>query len=109
MKTSLTVIPCVVGSALLYIRVRPGLSFAIKRIGPPCCTFVTLVTCYPLRIILLPNYLLPIISVPTEGIGEVTMKELKILQTGICAIFIRPILFSEEIIVQMVSSVDARP
>ena len=32
---------------------------------------------------------------------EVTMKELEILQTKICAIWIRPILFSEEIIVQM--------
>ena len=40
---------------------------------------------------------------------EVTMKELEILQTEICAIWIRPILFSEEIIVQMVSYVDARP
>ena len=38
---------------------------------------------------------------------EVTMKELEILQTEICAIWIRPILFSEEIIVQMVSYVDA--
>ena len=40
---------------------------------------------------------------------EVTMKELEILQTEICAILIRPILFSKEIIVQMVSYVDARP
>ena len=32
---------------------------------------------------------------------EVTTKELEILQTEICAIWIRPILFSEEIIVQM--------
>ena len=32
---------------------------------------------------------------------EVTMKELEILQTEICAIRIRPILFSKEIIVQM--------
>ena len=39
---------------------------------------------------------------------EVTTKELEILQTEICAIWV-PILFSEEIIVQMVSSVDARP
>ena len=41
--------------------------------------------------------------------SEVTTKELEILQTEICAISIRPILFSEEIIVQMVSSVDACP
>ena len=40
---------------------------------------------------------------------EVTTKEFKILQNKICAICIRPILFPEEIIVQMVSSVDARP
>ena len=32
---------------------------------------------------------------------KVTMKELQILQTEICAILIRPILFSEEILVQM--------
>ena len=38
---------------------------------------------------------------------EVTTTELEILQTKICAIWIRPILFSEEIIVQMVSYVDA--
>ena len=40
---------------------------------------------------------------------EVTTKELEILQTEVCAIRIRPILFSEEIIVQMVSYVDACP
>lgn len=40
---------------------------------------------------------------------QVTMKELEILQTEICAIRIRPILFSEEIIVQMVSFIDACP
>ena len=38
-----------------------------KRIGSPCCTFVTLVTCYPLRIILSQNYLLPIMSVLVEN------------------------------------------
>ena len=32
---------------------------------------------------------------------EVTTKELEILQTEICAIWIRPIIFSEEIIVQL--------
>ena len=67
MKTNLRTIPMVLGSALLYIRVRPGLSFIIKRIGPPCCTLVTLVTCYPLRIILSQNYLLPTISVLAEN------------------------------------------
>ena len=42
MKTSLTIFPCVLGSAFLYIRVCPGLSFATKRIGPPSCTLFTL-------------------------------------------------------------------
>ena len=67
MKTSLTIIPMCPGSALLYIRVRPGLSFATKRIGPPCSTLVYFVTCYPLRITLSQNYLLPIISVLAEN------------------------------------------
>ena len=67
MKTNLTTIPCVLGSALLYIRVRPGLSFATKRIGPPCCTLFTFVTCYPLRITLSQNKLLPIIPVLAEN------------------------------------------
>ena len=53
MKTSLTIFPCVLGSAFPIIRVCPGLSFATKRIGPPCCTLFTffyllLVTNYPI-------------------------------------------------------------
>ena len=32
---------------LIFVDEVCGL-FAIKRIGPPCCTFATLVTCYPL-------------------------------------------------------------
>ena len=67
MKTSLTIFPCVLGSALHHIRVCPGLSFARKRIGPPCCTLFTFVTCYLLQIILSQNYLLPIISVLAEN------------------------------------------
>ena len=67
METSSTIISCVIGSALLYIRVRPGLSFATKRIGPPCCTLFTFVTCYPLWIISSYNYLSPIISVLAEN------------------------------------------
>ena len=54
-------------SAFLYIRVCPGLSFATKRIGPPCCTLFTFVTCCSLQIILSQNYLLPIISVLAEN------------------------------------------
>src|SRR3954465_13890292 len=67
MKTSLTIIPCVLGSTFLYIRVCPGLSFATKRIGPPCCTLFTIVTSCSLQIILSQNYLLPIISVLAEN------------------------------------------
>ena len=67
MKTSLTIFPCVLRSAFPIIRVCFGLSFATKRIGPPCCTLFTFVTCYPLQITLSQNYLLPIISVLAEN------------------------------------------
>ena len=67
MKTNLTVFPCVLGSALHHIRVCPGLSFATKRIGPPCCTLFTFVTCCSLQIILSQNYLLSLISVLAEN------------------------------------------
>ena len=67
MKTNLMIFSCVIGSAFLYIRVWPGLSFATKRIGPPCCTLFTFVTCCSLRIILSQNNLLPIISVLAEN------------------------------------------
>ena len=67
MKTSLTIFPCVLGSAFPYIRVCPGLSFATKRIGPSCCTIFTFITCYSLQITLSQNYLLPIISVLVEN------------------------------------------
>ena len=67
MKTSLTIFPCVLGSAFPIIRVCPGLSFATKRIGPPCCTLFTFVTCCSLQIILSQNYLLPLISVLAEN------------------------------------------
>ena len=56
-----------VGSAFPIIRVCPGLSFATKRIGPPCCTLFTFVTCCSLQIILSQNYLLPLISVLAEN------------------------------------------
>src|ERR687891_459728 len=67
MKTSLTIFPCVLGSAFLHIRVCPGLSFATKRIGPPSCTLFTFVACCSLQIILSQNYLLPLISVLAEN------------------------------------------
>ena len=66
MKTSLTIFPCVFGSALHLIRVCPVLSFATKRIGLPCCTLVIFVTCYSLQFIISQNYLLPKISVLAE-------------------------------------------
>ena len=56
---------------LLYIRELSGLSFAIKRIGIPCCTFATIVTCHLLQIILLQIYL-PLL-LPT--LGENTLLE----------------------------------
>src|SRR4051794_34329625 len=67
MKTSLTIFPCVLGSAFPIIRVCSGLSFATKRIGPPCCTLFTFVTCCSLQFILSRNYLLPLISVLAEN------------------------------------------
>ena len=59
--------PCVLRSAFLIIRNCPGLSFATKRIGPPCYTLFTFIACYLLRIILSQNYLLPTISVLAEN------------------------------------------
>ena len=66
MKTSLTIFPCVLGSAFPIIRVCSGLSFATKRIGPPCCTLFTFIACYSLQFILSQNYLLLTISVLAE-------------------------------------------
>ena len=67
MKTSLTIFPCVLGSAFPIIRVCPGLSFATKRIGPPYCTLFTFVSCCSWQFILSQNYLLPLISVLAEN------------------------------------------
>ena len=67
MKTSLTIFPCVLGNAFLYIRVCLGFSFATKRIGPPSCTLFTFVTCCSLQIILSQNYLSPTILVLAEN------------------------------------------
>ena len=53
-------------SGALFSIYCPGLSFATKRIGPPCCTLFTFVTCCSLQIILSQNYLLPTISVLVE-------------------------------------------
>ena len=82
MKTILTIFPCVLGSALHHIRVCPGLSFATKRIGPPCCTLFTFVTCCSLQIILSQNYLLPLISVLAENTLLETSYHLLLLLIG---------------------------
>ena len=58
------------------------MSFATKRIGPPCCTLVTFVTFYPLRIILSQNYLLPIISVLVENTLPKTAYHFLLLLVG---------------------------
>ena len=59
--------PCILKSALLIIRDHSDLSFATKRIGLPCCAFVTITTCFSLQITLLSNYLLLIISVLADN------------------------------------------
>ena len=82
MKTSWKIFPCVLGSALHYIRVCPGLSFATKRIGPPCCTLFTFVTCCSLQIILSQNYLLPIIAVLAENTLLKTAHHFLLLLVG---------------------------
>ena len=48
--------PCALKNALLIIRNRSGLAFATKRIGLPCCTFVTTTVTCLLQIFLLSNY-----------------------------------------------------
>ena len=59
--------PCVLENALLIIRDHFGLFFATKGLGYIAALFVTFVTCHLLQIILLSNYLLPIISVLAEN------------------------------------------
>jgi hypothetical protein len=44
--------PCVLENALLTIRDHSGLSLAIKRVGPPCCSL-----CYYCYLSLVTNYL----------------------------------------------------
>ena len=82
MKTSLMIFPCVLGSAFPIIRVFPGLSFATKRIGPPCCTLFTFIACYPLQTILSQNYMLPTISVLEENTLQKTACHFLLLLVG---------------------------
>ena len=67
MKTSLTIIPMCPRERFALYNCFSGLVLCKKRIGPPCCTLFTIVTCYPLRITLSQNYLLPIILVFAEN------------------------------------------
>ena len=67
MKTSLTIIPMCPRERFPLYKSLSRLVFATKRIGPPCCTLFTFVTCCSLQIILSQNYVLPIISVFAEN------------------------------------------
>ena len=83
MKTSLTIIPMCPRERFSHIRTCPGLSFATKRIGPPCCTLFTSIACYPLQIFLSQNYLLPTISVLAEKTLLKTAYHFLLLLVGV--------------------------
>ena len=67
MKTSLTIIPMCPRERFSYYKSLFRLVLCYKRIGPPCCTLFTFVTCCSLQFILSQNYLLPLISVLAEN------------------------------------------
>ena len=67
MKTSLTIIPMCPRERFSLYKSLSRLVLCYKRIGPPCCTLFTFVTCCSLQIILSQNYLLPLISVLAEN------------------------------------------
>ena len=67
MKTSLTIIPMCPRERFSYYKSLFWLVLCYKRIGPPCCTLFTFVTCCSLQFILSQNYLLPLISVLAEN------------------------------------------
>ena len=67
MKTSLTIIPMCPRELFSHYKKLSRLTLCYKRIGPPCCTLFTFVTCCSLQIILSHNYLLPLISVLAEN------------------------------------------
>ena len=67
MKTSLTIIPMCPRERFSYYKILFQLVLCYKRIGPPCCTLFTFVTCCSLQFILSQNYLLPLISVLAEN------------------------------------------
>ena len=63
MKTNLTIIPVCPRERFALYKSSSRLILCYKKDWATLLTFVTLVTCYPLRIILSQNYLLPVISV----------------------------------------------
>ena len=67
MKTSLMIIPMCPRELFSHYKKFSRLILCYKRIGPPCCTLFTFVTCCSLQIILSQNYLLPLISVLVEN------------------------------------------
>ena len=66
MKTNLMIIPMCPRERFALYKSSSRLVFAIKRIGPPCCTTFTLFTFCSLLFILSQNYLSPTISVLAE-------------------------------------------
>ena len=67
MKTSLTIFPCVLGSALHHIRVCPGLSFDTKGLGHLAALYLLLLLVARYKLFYHKNYLLPLISVLAEN------------------------------------------
>ena len=71
---------CVLKNALLIIRDHSCPFFTIKRIGLPCCTFVTVIVTCSLQIILLSNYsLLTISALADNTLPETTCHFLLLL------------------------------
>ena len=67
METSLMIVPMCPRELLSHHKKLSRLILCYKRIGPPCCTLFSFVTCCSLQIILSQNYLLPTISVLAEN------------------------------------------
>ena len=66
-ETTLTIIPMCPQERFSHYKNLSRLVLCYKRIGPPCCTLLTFVTCCSLQFILSQNYLLPLISVLAEN------------------------------------------
>ena len=83
MKTSLTIIPMCPRERFSYYKSLFRLVLCYKRIGPPCCTLLTFVTCCSLQLILSQNYLLPLISVLAENTLLKTAYHFLLLLVGV--------------------------